>query len=271
MPWCPKCKNEYRDGIKVCADCGCELIENENAGLLPILFGTLEEMELLKDFLVYSHIESASVRAAEEEGFYELLVEASEEKHAKKLAIMFIQQRTKEQAELKKTEEDEETVPVGLYEDSAQKAEDNKSSGITLLFVGFLGIIVLILAMTGVIPLRLSPTTSYMVYGVMGALFILFIVMGVVSMRNSKIFAKKAESENSLRSTIEEWCLHNLEAQALDKEAFGEGAAMVSEEAKYFGRANILKKKISTQFMNLDNQFLDHFVDEIYEDIFEEE
>ncbi len=29
MPWCPKCKYEYRDGIKVCADCGCELVDEE--------------------------------------------------------------------------------------------------------------------------------------------------------------------------------------------------------------------------------------------------
>ena len=28
MPWCPKCKNEYYEGIKVCADCGCELVDS---------------------------------------------------------------------------------------------------------------------------------------------------------------------------------------------------------------------------------------------------
>jgi len=27
MPWCPKCKNEYREGITVCADCGTELVD----------------------------------------------------------------------------------------------------------------------------------------------------------------------------------------------------------------------------------------------------
>ena len=36
MPWCPQCKYEYKAGIKVCADCGCELVdelpkESENA------------------------------------------------------------------------------------------------------------------------------------------------------------------------------------------------------------------------------------------------
>ena len=28
MPWCPKCKNEYREGITVCADCNVPLVED---------------------------------------------------------------------------------------------------------------------------------------------------------------------------------------------------------------------------------------------------
>ena len=29
MPWCPKCKTEYRDGFRVCADCGSELVAEQ--------------------------------------------------------------------------------------------------------------------------------------------------------------------------------------------------------------------------------------------------
>ena len=25
--WCPKCRNEYIDGVSTCVDCGCELVE----------------------------------------------------------------------------------------------------------------------------------------------------------------------------------------------------------------------------------------------------
>jgi len=274
MPWCPNCKIEYKEGITVCTDCGATLIEKEHSGLVPVLFGKQAEMEILKDFLVYSKIESVSVQEAEEEGFYELLVRESDADTAKKLAMTFIQQKAMEYAANHPVEEDEdeeEQVVVAPYQNSAQKAEDNKSSGITLLGVGGIGLVILILAVTDVIPFNLSVSSKYMVFGVMGALFILFIVMGFVSMRNSKIFAKKAESENSLKSTIEKWCLENLIAEELDKEVFGQRADSVSEEAKYFARAAIMKKKISNQFMNLDHQFLEHFVDEIYEDIFEED
>ena len=27
MAWCPKCRNEYVEGITICADCGSELVE----------------------------------------------------------------------------------------------------------------------------------------------------------------------------------------------------------------------------------------------------
>ena len=27
MPWCPKCKSEYREGFTVCADCGGALVD----------------------------------------------------------------------------------------------------------------------------------------------------------------------------------------------------------------------------------------------------
>ena len=29
MPWCPKCKSEYREGFTVCAECGSKLVEEE--------------------------------------------------------------------------------------------------------------------------------------------------------------------------------------------------------------------------------------------------
>lgn len=72
---------------------------------------------------------------------------------------------------------------------SGAKAEENRSSAWVLLVVGILGMLVMILGITGVLPLNIG--NPYMFYGVMSAVFILFIVMGVVSMRNAKLFEKR--------------------------------------------------------------------------------
>lgn len=277
MPWCPKCKNEYRAGIRVCAECGCELIEEEKESMVPITFGAEDEVNTLRDFLLYSKLENVSVSYDNAEDVFVLRVDAQDENQAKKLVTTYLQQKALEKAESdamwqdEPEEEETPSAPSGVYEDSAQKAEENRSSGLTLLGVGLIGLGIMVLGMTGVLPIRLSASTSYMVYGVMSALFILFIVMGVVSMRSSKIFAKKAESENSLRSTMEKWCLESLDAGEMDRELFGESAGELSSEMKYFRRTELLKKKIENQFMNLDVQFLEHFVDDVYGDIFEEE
>lgn len=277
MPWCPKCKNEYKEGITVCTDCGCELREGTQETVKPVTFGTKEEMEDLLEFLKFSKINTAVLSVSEEEEIYELAVEEKEEIQTRKLTAIYQQQKMLERQEQEEAAAEAEknaraiTAPAGLYQNNAQKAEDNRSSAYTLLCVGGVGLIVMILGMAGVLPIYLSATTQYMVYGVMSALFILFIVMGVISIKSSKVFAKKAESENTLKDTMEKWCLENLDAASLDEEALvGENKEELADEIKYFKRSELIKQKIQAQFLNLDMQFLEHFTDEIYGDIFEE-
>lgn len=221
MPWCPKCKNEYKEGIETCSDCGCELVEHNR--------------------------------------------------------------------------------PVAPYQNSAAKAEDNKASAYMLLIFGVLGMVVVVLGIAGVLPIYLSGAGKYMAYGIMSALFLLFIVMGLVSMKSYRVFAKKAESENTLRSTIEKWCKENLTAENIDEALFAEEqdadgiksdgedtepvegedadqetddtedvSADISEEEKYFKRTLYMKEKITEKFLNLDEAFLDNFVDEMYTGIYGE-
>lgn len=280
MPWCPKCKNEYVEGTKECADCGCALVETLTEKK-AVIFGEKEQMEKLKEFLEYSKIDGVSVELNEEDHTYELFVGEEDEKQAKKLANVFLREEAKQKEEKEASEEDEEkeTEEVqdlnpmksgGVYQDSAAKAEDNKSSAYTLLFVGGVGIVVIALCMFGVIDLNLNETSKYMVYGVMGALFILFIVMGVVSMRSYKIFAQKAQKEDNLTGEIRKWCLADLSAEKVDEQLSEEDKAL-ADEMKYFKRIEILKKLISEKFLNLDEAYLEHFVDDIYPEIFEAE
>jgi len=307
MPWCPNCKNEYVEGTKECADCKVALVETLEEKK-AIIFGEEKQMEKLKEFLEYSKLSGVSVELNESDDTFEVFVKEEDEKKAKKLARVFLQEEEKRKAESEKENkgtEDEAVEPAnaeenrglgnndeekndgsvteadgsenpaenvmrytGVYQNSAAKAEDNKSSAFTLLLVGGAGLLVIILCMFGIIDLNLNETSKYMVYGVMGALFILFLVMGVVSLRSSRIFAQKAQKEDSLTEEIRKWCLSDLSAEKIDA-LYAEEAERLSEEMKYFRRTELMKKRISEKFLNLDEAYLEHFIDEIYPEIFE--
>ena len=78
----------------------------------------------------------------------------------------------------------------------------------------------------------------------------------------------KAEKEDDLQSTLVNWCRENLKAEEIDASIY---ALDSSQEALYFQRYEIIKKRINQQFMNLDEQFLDNLLDtKIYDMIFPE-
>lgn len=152
------------------------------------------------------------------------------------------------------------------YQDSSQKADDNRSSGWMLLILGLLGLTMVVLGITGVIHLRLS--NPYLFYGVLGAIFLLFFIAGIISIKNASLFAKKAESENSLRSTMLDWCREAFHAEEIDNKVKVPG---MPEEVLYFSRTSYIKERLNQQFVNLDQGFLDQFVDDhVYELIFEQ-
>lgn len=159
------------------------------------------------------------------------------------------------------------------YQSSEAKAEDNRSSAYTLLAVGGVGFIAVLLIFFNVIPIyRNAGITKYLVCGVMGAMFVLFIVFGFVSMRDSKMLLVKASSENSLRSEIARWCQENLSATAIDAaiQEEGETLAELTEEEKYYRRTERMRAVIDDKFMNLDEAFVDNFVDGYYQEMYED-
>ena len=99
--------------------------------------------------------------------------------------------------------------------------------------------------------------------GVMGALFILFIVMGFLSVKSYKKFDLKASEEDNLTKNLTTWCKENLTKELIDADL-----EETEEELLYFVRTEKMKEIVAEKFMNLDAAFLDSFIDDIYPEIF---
>ncbi len=234
MAWCPECKCEYVEGIRVCADCGCELVE------------TLEEEK--------------------EEEWVEDIEIVSSVKHSYDMFPFYAHPETEMPAF--NEEEIRDKINRGRYVSNAEKAQENRTSAYTLLIVGCVGLIVIILFFFDLLPIHRLVVNKYMISGVMGAMFILFTILGYTSLRNAKVLAGKARKEDNLTLEIKKWCKGCIFPDYIDKELdFQENTA---EELKYFARSEKIKDMIMEQFMNLDEDYLDHLVDEIYPEIFED-
>ncbi len=218
MPWCPKCKCEYREGITTCVDCKVGLVEDLQA--------VKEEEEKVTN------------------PYEEYVTEVTPED--------VVQARG----------------TVKVYHDNKSKADDFKSSAYTLLIVGILGIAAIVLIELGIIPFHMVAPGKYITYGVMGALFLIFIVMGISSFGSAKKYASEAKKEDDLTAQIRSWVLENVTKEYIVQKS-GVPAGM-PEEMKYFRYFAILKSAIAEEFGVLDASYLESLSEELYAEIFEE-
>ncbi len=327
--WCPKCRYEYREGITVCPDCGTPLVES------------LEEYDREQTRIV-AEKEAAELARAQAAQAADYSADDLEEEDSPAdgfdedtVGKAMRQGEEGTDAENGEDADDQEenasplTAHSHHYVDSAEHAEDNRSSAQALLGVGTIGLVFIILAFLNVFPfLHLSGLSRYFICGIMGAMFFLFIVMGFVSLRSSRTWKEKVVSEHSIEDKIRTWCGDNLKADEIDLEATAALDADLSagrsgfhrvledesvgakdmgdvsedsftsieipeadggnnaggraadedtvreikknlrkadyEAAMYFARTEVIRKKISSQFVGLEDDFLDHIVEEYY-------
>lgn len=219
--WCPVCKTEYQKGITICAECGSVLVEGTEDDFLITGLCELKDEETaakLLEYLKFSGITNAKEK--EEDGVYIITVPQSQAKQAEKLmrGFMIAQQDEQEKEALgagndSSGEKGSNETPEGIlnnssktYTKKADEYKDTRTSGITFVIFGLIGIAYLVLCKLEILPL----TYNDIVLVLLLCMFAFFIANGVASVIKSGKIKGQISEEEALTKEIKLWLDENI-------------------------------------------------------------
>lgn len=282
MAWCPKCRNEYVEGITTCADCGVELVAElpeETAPDAPVVLCHVNDVENGSKFVAYlnyGNIQTAGLlqTGETEEDGYDVVVaeferEAAEqlfsgfdsvEELAKSDISEFIPDIEKQLEELKNEEanhmfSDLRTESSTVYVKKKDKYNDLKFSGISFIVFGILGGGLLIANVIGLINI-FNQFSSF----IMALVFIIFIGIGISSLIRAGKLKSIVSEEEKVTNEVLDWMEENITdehiASLIDEN--------LSEEDNYFQVHGILCEELSGQFAFLNKGYVEQLMDDRY-------
>ena len=148
-----------------------------------------------------------------------------------------------------------------------EKAKDLKSSGYALTVCGGIGMIVMILVFTGVIPLSLNGVFGIVTQVVMTLLFALFLLAGILSYRKSGSVSQDAVRETEKKKEIKKWFTDSFDAASID-EMLDTG---LEENDLYFERTDLIKDRICERFMDIEDALMSELTEELYTELIEKD
>ena len=241
MPWCPKCGYEYKEGYLRCSDCDCELVES------------LDAVADTEDNIIRPAFGNNFSTDNEEPDMYIDETDLDNGSEAEDTDTL-------KQIKITKKRLDE---PV-LFVEAATRAEEYKSGALILLAVGIIGLTAVILSDLGVISF-LAFTSKILLNLVMGGLFLVFIVMGIFSVRSYKRLKLEAVSEEKLTEDIKDYFKNNISEDDL----IVENSLNFTKEEIVLNQYERIKAIITEKFGSLDDSYLEYITEKVYVIMFE--
>ena len=148
----------------------------------------------------------------------------------------------------------------------SDKYADIMSSATTMLVVGVLGIAFLILVWCKVIPLPLSSSTMWLFDSVMGGIFVIFVIAGILSFMRAKQVKIDAQAEDELIARIQDWSADAFTKEELDREL----DLTQPVEILYFSRSEKIKDALMHEFEEANEALIAEMAEDIYQRLYEE-
>lgn len=278
--WCPKCKNEYIDGVTTCVDCECELVDELPVEVdpdAPIVIGSVATESVGNNFIrffQFSGIQTCGLIPQEEDGSCDLVVAYSEWERATGLLRNIADLSESDQIDLdqispllqehldsiKKEEADElltdlRTEASTIYVNKKDKYTDLKFSGYSFVGFAIVGYIFAGLGFAGII----TWFTSYSLI-ILAIVFTVFLGIGISSFQKASKIKNLVSEEESVVEKVKEY----IDTHFTDEYFASLDDNTLSEEENFFHVTEILKAEVAEQFPLFSKGYIDQLVDEKY-------
>lgn len=293
MAWCPKCKNEYIEGILVCPDCEVDLVEelpkdSDEEMPVPVILCRATTEEVAAKFVMYlqyNGLQTAGMIPAEdldcqyEDGFC-VVVADFEENSAKEILKGFDKVEELSQSdltemmpefekELEDLQEEEANIMLSelrnesstVYVKKKDKYTDLKFSGISFIVFALIGLGILFANYMGYFNI-FNTFSSF----IMLAVFIIFFFIGIASLSKANKMVAMVSQEEEVNDDILTWIEENITdewiATLMNEEE--------TEENNYFLVHKTMCDKVEQQYPLINKDYIDQLMDERYNDYCEE-
>ncbi|MGN0426366.1 MAG: hypothetical protein ACI4F0_01075 [Agathobacter sp.] len=154
-----------------------------------------------------------------------------------------------------------------MYINNKDKYEDTKSTGWTFVLVGGIGLLGVILMDLGVFPFQMQSYMKIIFSIVMGALFLIFLAIGIKSFLSLKQIKTDAKDQEETENEVVSWFLSHYAEEM--KVYHTPDMNEEDSDTLYYPRAEKMEKLITAEYKNLSADELDHLVERLYSEIFQ--
>lgn len=256
MSFCPICKIEYREGFEYCSDCKVKLVDKLPVEIneeVPNIEETTENISNADTMAIEDMIDSnvMEILNLTPDRLTELKDNPPTEEELIQLKRFIYEQR--------KLEEDKEK-----FVSKKEKVSDYKSSGITLLILGSLGLIYVILAFLGVLPFVHLSGYSYVIYSIVGVVFAILIYFGISSLAKVKSTKAEALKEDAQINDVRDFFDKTMTSEFIDSDL----QLTEDDNLNFFMRNEKMKAVLKSNYPELKEGFIEELIDEKYSEIF---